>query len=209
MVFMHEPVVAYFDYLCPYAWRGAEVAEWVAEPLGLRFEWRHFSLIQSNRAAAGAGGQVWNGRLDPDDATGGLGLRPFLASCAARRQGPEAFDRYRLALMRARHQGGAPFTEGTLYLVAEDVGLHMARFERDLADPELRTCLAQEHHRAAASDVFGTPTFAFADGAVAYLRVKELPVDQAEAVRLFRAYRDLLHEFPYLETVRRPRPPDN
>lgn len=206
---MRETVVAYFDYLCPYAWRGAEVAEWVAEPLGLRFEWRHFSLIQWNRVEAGIAGQVWNERLDPDDATGGLGLRAFLASCAARQQGPEAFDRYRLALMRARHREGAPFNEATLLAVAEDVGLHVARFERDLADPELRTCLAQEHHRAAALDVFGTPTFAFADGALAYLRVKELPADQAEAVRLFRAYRDLLNEFPYVETVRRPRPPRN
>lgn len=206
---MSETVVAYFDYLCPYAWRGAELAAWVAEPLGLRFEWRHFSVIQWNRAAAGVVGQVWNERLDPDDATGGLGLRAFLASCAARRQGPDAFDHYRLALMRARHQGGAAFTEANLVAVAEDVGLHVARFERDLADPELRTCLAQEHHRAVALDVFGTPTFAFAGGALAYLRVKELPADQHEAVRLFRAYRALLHDFPYLETVRRPRPPRN
>jgi 2-hydroxychromene-2-carboxylate isomerase len=209
MALMQEPVVAYFDYLCPYAWRGAEVAAWVAEPLGLRFEWRHFSLVQWNRAAAGLSGQVWNERLDPEDGTGGRGLRAFLASCAARQQGPEAFDRYRLALMRARHRDGAPFTEATLFAVAEATDLHLARFERDLADPELRTCLAQEHHRAAVADVFGTPTFAFADGAVAYLRVKELPVDQAEAVRLFCAYRELLREFPYLETVRRPRPPRN
>lgn len=209
MALMRETVVAYFDYLCPYAWRGAELAEMVAEPLGLRFEWRHFSLIQANRVAAGVHGQVWNERIDPDDASGGLGLRAFLASCAARHQGPDAFDRYRLALLRARHQGGAPFTEATLRDVAVEVGLYLARFERDLADPELRTCLAQEHCRAAALDVVGTPTFAFADGALADLRVKALPVDPDEAVRLFCAYRDLLHEFPYLETVRRPRPPRN
>ena len=206
---MRETVVAYFDYLCPYAWRGAEVAEWVAEPLGLRFEWRHFSLIQWNRVAAGIAGQVWNERIDPLDATGGLGLRAFLGSCAARLQGPEAFDRYRIALMRARHRDGAPFDEATLLRVAEEVGLQLPRFERDLADPELRTCLAQEHHRAAELDVFGTPTFAFVDGGLAYFRVKELPADQAEAVRLFRAYRELLHDFPYLETVRRPRPLHN
>jgi predicted DsbA family dithiol-disulfide isomerase len=206
---MPETVAVYFDYLCPYAWRGAEVAEMVAGALGLRFEWHHFSLIQSDREAAGQGGELWNERLEPDDATGGFGLRPFLASCAARRQGPEAFDRFRLGLMRARHRDGAPFTEATLFAVAERAELHLARFERDLADPELRTCLAQEHHRAAARDVFGTPTFAFPDGSLAYLRVRELPFDGDEAVRLFRAYRELLEAFPYLETVRRPRPKRN
>lgn len=34
---MPKNVIAYFDYLCPFAWRGAEVAQQVAEPLGLTF----------------------------------------------------------------------------------------------------------------------------------------------------------------------------
>lgn len=209
MSLMPEAVAVYFDYLCPYSWRAAEVAEQVAGPLGLRFEWRHFSLVQSHRAESGAAPQVWNERLDPDDPMGAWGLRAFLASCAARRQGPEAFDRFRLALQRARHRDGAPLVEATVFAAAEGAGLQLARFERDLADPELRTCVAQEHHRAADADVFGTPTFAFADGATAYLRLRELPRDADESVRLFRAYRELLEEFPYLETVRRPRPKRN
>ncbi len=208
MALMREPVVVYFDYLCPYAWRGAEVADQVADALDLRFEWRHFSLFQANYPVR-EGWQLWNERLEPDDPMGARGLRPFLASCAARRQGPEAFDRFRLRLMRARHLEGAPFTLGTILGVAEDVGLHLARFERDLSDPELRTCLAQEHFGASAFDVFGTPTFLFGDGSVAYLRVRDLPVDVPEAVRLFRAYRGLLEEFPYVEMVGRPRPKRN
>jgi len=208
MARMTETVVAYLDYLCPYAWRGAEVAAMVARPLGLRFEWRHFSVIQSDHPP-GDGWQLWNAAIDDDDPLGGRGLAPFLAGCAARRQGPEAFDRFHLALLRARHVEGLPLTRATNLRVAEGSGLQLARFERDLADPELRTCLAQEHHQAVARDVFGTPTFAFADGHVAYLRVRHLPADAGEAVRLFGAFRDLLSRFPDLETVRRPRPPRN
>lgn len=208
MTLMPETVVVYFDYLCPYAWRGAEVAEQVADALDLRFEWQHFSIFQASHAPHD-GWQLWNERLEADDPMGARGLRPFLASCAARRQGPEAFDRFRLGLMRARYRDGAPFTSTTIFAVAEGAALQLARFERDLSDPELRTCLAQEHYRASGLDVVGTPTFVFGDGAIGHLRVRELPRDGTEAVRLFRAYRALLEEFPYLENVGRPRPKRN
>jgi len=208
MARMAERVVAYFDYLCPYAWRGAEVALLVAEPMGLEFEWRHFSLVQSNHDG-NDGWQLWNAAIDDGDGTGARGLQAFLASCAARRQGPEAFDLFRLGLLRARHLERRSLNRATSLQVAEEAGLRLARFETDLTDPELRTCLAQEHHRAAGADVFGTPTFAFPDGHLAYFRVRDLPRDEAEAVRLFGAFRELLRGFPYLETVRRPRPKRN
>ena len=208
MARMAETVVAYFDYLCPFAWRGAEVADMVAGPLGLTFEWRHFSVYQSDHGA-GTAWQLWNAPIDHDDPMGSRGLQPFLASCAARRQGPEGFDRFRLGLLRARHAEGRPLHLTTSLQVAEAAGLRLARFEADLADPELRTCLAQEHHQGAVRDVFGTPTFAFVSGHLAYFRVRELPVDEGEAVRLFGSFRDLLERYPYLETVRRPRPRRN
>ena len=202
---MAEPVVAYVDYLCPYAWHGAEVARWVAAPLGLRFEWHFFSLVQS-RQGGRDGRQLWDAPIDPDDPLGAMGLTPFLAGCAARRQGPEAFDRFHLDLLRARHRDGAPFTVATTLQVAEASGLHVPRFERDLADPELRTCLAQDHHQSLAHEVFDTPAFAFAGAPPAHFRLRALPADASEAVRLVSAFRDLLSLYPDLETVRRPAP---
>ena len=84
--------------------------------------------------------------------------------------------------------------------------LDLARFESDLDDPELRTQLAQEHHQAGQLHVFGTPTFRFMDsGDTAYLRIRELPRDPALMVDLFERYRSLLTDYPYLETVKRPR----
>lgn len=203
---MPETVGVYFDYLCPFAWRGAELAAIVAEERGIRFEWHHFSLYQSNQPEQG---QVWNERIDPEDPAGTRGLLPFLASCAARRQGPELHDAFRLALMRARHRDHRPFTLDTIMAAAECSGLHLPRFESDLADPECRTLLAQEHHRAASLNVFGTPTFEFEGGHLAYFRLRELPQGREEALRLFSDYRRMLEEYPYLETVKRPRAPGN
>lgn len=204
---MPETVRVYFDYLCPYAWRGAEVADAVSRAREVSFEWQHFSLLQAKRPDNGW--QLWNERLDPDDEYGSNGLLPFLASCAVRRQGAEIHGAFLLSLLRARHRDHRPFTRATIFEVGEEVGVHMPCFESDLADPECRTNLAHEHHRAAAMDVFGTPTFQFPTGHLAYLRLRELPSDSAEALRLFDDYRQLLESFPYLETVRRPRPKGN
>lgn len=204
-----ETVTVFFDYLCPYAWRSAELAGRVAQPLDLRFEWRHFSLYQA-RHAGRDGWQLWNDRIDPSDDTGGKGLLPFLASVAASRQkSGEGFDRFRLALMRLRHRHHMPYRRATMLAAAETAGLHLACFERDLDDPEARTALARDHHRAAALDVTGSPTVRFASGHSAHLRLKEIPNDPVEAVDLFRGIRSMLERHPYLETLERPRVPCN
>lgn len=201
---MRSHVIVYFDYLCPYAWRGAELAELVTGHTDFTFEWRLFSLVQSNSTDPGF--QIWNEPLDSADPSGSRGLLPFLASLAARRQGREAEDSFRLALQRARFQEHGTYGLDGIMEAAAAGGLDLPRFRNDLDDPELRTQLAQEHHEAACGNVFGTPTFRFTDtGDTAYLRLRELPRDAAEAVELFERYRSLLSDYPYLETVKRPR----
>lgn len=201
---MPEVVTVYYDYVCPFAWRGAELAEQVSPALGLTFTWRHFSLYQNNYEGAD-GWQLWNQKLSFGDHGGDKGLLPFLASCAARRQGLEKHACFRLETMRARHRDHRPLNLQTLNEVAERVGLDMTRFESDLLNPECRTVLAHEHHFAVSQNVFGTPTFSFEDGHTAYFRLKELPRGPDEAVELFLCYRRLLERYPYVETIKRPR----
>lgn len=203
-----EVVTVFFDFLCPYAWRAAELAEIVGAKLGTRFRWSHFSLYQANHDADD-GWQLWNEPLKETSNSGGRGLLPFLASTAAQRQGQEAHDAFRLQLLRLRHVEHLPFHLSTVRDAAKAAGLHLAAFERDLADPEMRTELARAHHRAAAERVVATPTLRFANGDMAYLRIKEVPGDADEAVRLFEGVRDLLAQHPYLETLRRPRTAGN
>jgi predicted DsbA family dithiol-disulfide isomerase len=204
---MSEVVTVYYDYVCPFAWRGAELAELVGPSLGLSFTWRHFSLYQNNYQGRD-GWQLWNQKLS-FDGSGDQGLLPFLASCAARLQGKEKHDSFRLGLMRARHRDHKPFTLRTVREVAEEAGLELSQFESDFANPERRTVLAQEHYQAVTRDIFGTPTFAFENGHTAYFRLREYPCTPAEAVELFSFYRRWLEDFPYVETVKRPRPKGN
>jgi predicted DsbA family dithiol-disulfide isomerase len=204
---MSETVITYFDYLCPFAWRGAEVAEQVAEPLGLQFKWQHFSLYQSN--SKNNGWQLWNETIDPNDESGTKGLLPFLASCSARRQGRDLYNAFRLAVLRARHRDCSPLTLETLTTIAQQTGLNMTEFEKELNNPEVRTRIAQEHHNAKALGVFGTPTFHFENSHLAYFRIAQLPQTPEEAVELFSDYRRLLETYPYLETIKRPRPERN
>lgn len=199
-----ELVIVYFDYLCPFAWRASELAEMIAEPLGLVFEWRHFSLYQNNYCG-GDGWQLWNDRLDEQSENGNKGLLPFLASCAARKQGKPLHNAFRHALLRARHRDHRPYGRDTVLEVAYSAGLELPRFLSDLADPEARTVLAHEHYRAKALDIFGTPTFQFASGHIAYFRFTLLPRTPEEGVRLFSDYRRFLESYPYVETVKRPR----
>lgn len=204
---MPERVTVYFDYVCPYSWRAAELFALVSAPLGLEVRWEHFSIYQSEyarRTGRPSGWQLWNEPLDRSDKTGSKGLLPFLASLAARAQGPEAHDAFRLELQRANHARYQPYDVQTVTDVARTVGLDMAQFRHELANPEARTVLAQEHMRAAAHDVFDTPTVVFPGGQAAHLRLKDIPRGLDEGAALFNDVRRMLETYPYLQTVRRP-----
>jgi predicted DsbA family dithiol-disulfide isomerase len=196
-------VDVYFDYLCPYAFRAAEVVAHVAAAERIAFAWHHFSIFQA--ASSGAACHVWNERLDLGDERGCRGLLPFLASLAARRQGSTAFERFRTALLRARHRDGLPLDWATMLHTAEAVGLHLPTFRNDVEDPEARTALAREHCDGAQRDVRATPTLVFPDGGAVCLRLGDLPRDAREALDLFHGLHDLLVQHPYLESVARPR----
>ncbi|HLV12071.1 MAG TPA: DsbA family protein [Trueperaceae bacterium] len=190
---MSERVVVYFDYLCPYSWRLAELIALAGATV--QAEWRHVSAYQLEhdlRRRLGASleaerWQLWNLPLDPRDGSGCKGLLPFLASVAARVQGPAAHDRFRLALLRAVHLEGRPLDRETVGDVARLAGLHVPRFWRDLDNPENRTALAHEHMRAVAAEVTSTPSVVFPGSHVAHVRFKRVPTTTPEALGMVAA----------------------
>ena len=185
---MSERAVVYFDYLCPYSWRLAELI--ALSGASQHVEWRHVSVYQLDhdtrwrleKSAERFQWQIWNIPLDPQDGSGCKGLLPFLASVAARAQGPAAYDRFRLGLLRAAHLEGRPLDRETAGDVARLAGLHMPRFWRDLDNPENRTKLAQEHMLAVAAEVTSTPSVVFPGSHVAHVRFKSLPAATPEAL---------------------------
>lgn len=207
---MPERVTVFYDYMCPFCWRAAEVFELAAGPLDLDVTWQHFSIYQLNYDLNAPGTwQLWNERLDHSDDNGCKGLLPFMASQAARQQGRKAHDAFRLELQRAVHRDYRQMNLATILDVVEGVGLQRERFNDDLANPENRTTLAQEHAKAASHDLFGTPTVVFQGSGAAYFRLSELPRSQSEAVDLVNHTKLMLERYPYLQTLRRPRAKGN
>jgi len=165
---MAEPTV-YIDFLCPWAYRGAMWLADVEKAGRIRPQFRFFSLSQNHDARQGsAEPPIWE--RDPL----AKGLPAFLAATAARAQGAQAGDRFRLALQRARHEDHLPVDDhATFRLVAEQTELDVARFERGGATRGLRSSdagvarraqLLPEDHRPHSGGPGGRPLRRHRDG---------------------------------------------
>lgn len=135
-------------------------------------------------------------------------LLAFSAGEAARRQGNEAFKRFHLALLRARHEDGLALTEPeTIRSVAVTAELDVARLEHDMQDATILDALARDHEEGVALGVFGTPTLFFEEGGSAFLKMRPGPPPD-EAIDVFTSLRTLAATRPYIAEIKRPSPPE-
>ena len=128
---------------------------------------------------------------------------------AAKRQGAEAFDRFHLALLRAKHETNQDHGKPkVLQSVAASVGLDTDRFDRDRADRSLLSQIGADyeegrtHHGA-----FGTPTLVFPGGAAVYLKMRP-PAPPDESVAIFDDLRRMTIHRPYIAEIKRPVKPE-
>jgi predicted DsbA family dithiol-disulfide isomerase len=192
----------FFDYLCPFVYRVAGMLDVVrssgARPIVLR--WRYFSLTQVN--SKDDGWTLWNA---PASETV-RGRLAFKAAEAARRQG--RFDDLHMPLLQARHRERLDLDDETVIeRVASDVGLDLQRFAADMRAPDILDAVARDHGEAVAEHgIFGTPTFLFADGAAAYVRLAG-PVEDGGAVEVFDRLVSIAAGEPRILEIKRPRRP--
>jgi predicted DsbA family dithiol-disulfide isomerase len=191
-----EPAV-YIDFLCPWAFRGAMWLAEVEQAGRIRPQYRFFSLSQNHDAREGRGlPPVW--QRNPR----AKGLPAFLAATAARAQGPEAGDRFRAALQRARHEAHLAVDEfATHRRAAETAGLEVARWEEDLRRADFKT-LEDEHNEAVRRGVFGVPTLVWPEGRSYYLKITEL-IPKERAVALYDAI-ETVHRFGEVIEIKTP-----
>lgn len=195
----------YFDFLCPYAWRGVELAA-ALRAGGERFRLRHYSLVEGNHPE-NATELAW--RLTEQPGREGTphqqgSLRAFVASHAAAAQGEEGHWAFTLALYRAVHGDKQPLEDATIMAAAETAGLDLAAFERALADDAARRSeLRAELDAAREVGVFGTPTFVLPTGEAAYYRFETLTRDPATAREWWTLYRTVLTSEAEIGTIKR------
>ena len=191
----------YFDYLCPYVYRLAELLDAVrASGRDLDVGWRYFSLTQVN--SKDDGWTVW-GASASDAVRGRLA---FKAAEAARRQ--ERFADLHPALLDARHRDYLDLDDvDVVARVAESAGLDLERFRADMADQSILDGLARDHrHGVNELGVFGTPTLVFADGTAAYVRLRERVSDDG-ALDVFDRLVAVAGAEPRILEIKRPRRP--
>lgn len=191
-----EPTV-YIDFLCPWAYRGSMWLAEVEKAGRIRPRFQYFSLSQNQKAREGSPNPpVWE--RDPQ----AKGVPAFLAATAARSQGAELGDRFRLALQRARHEDHLPLDQhATHRMVAERAGLDVARWEEDLRATDFRT-LAEEHAEAVRRGVFGVPTLVWPEGRSYYLKITDL-IPSERAIPLYDAI-ETVHRFGEVIEIKTP-----
>ena len=170
----------------------------------LEINWRNFSLEQVN-SKEGPDWKVWE---QPDEHQART-LLASMAAEAARRQSQDAFDKFHLALLTARHgaKERIPLNEeDALAKVAEEAGLDVGQFREDLKDRELLQIVARDHTEAVEQHgVFGTPTFLWEDGSAVYLKTFIPP--EEDSVEFFEHFVGMMSGRSYVGEVKRPQPP--
>lgn len=208
---VNTPVTeVYFDFLCPYAWRGVEMAAVLREQ-GESFRLRFFSLVEGNHPE-NAKELAWKLTDQPADAEGGEGymsfqkpsFQAFLAAQAAYRQGEEKAWAFTLALYRLHHEGKRKLDEETFGQAAREAGLDLTQWEKDRQDDAgLRAALRQDFDEAREIGVFGTPTFVLPGGEAAYYRFENLTRDPERASQRWTLYQSVLHSDAGIATIKR------
>ncbi len=196
----------FYDYNCPFVYRASQLIEMVRDSAerDIKVSWRYFSLSQVNHRSEPPddGWTVW-GAADSESVRGRLA---FKAAEAAVRQG--GFEAFHPALLKARHHDRLDIDNRQVVdRVADESGLDLDRFRRDLEDPVILAPLARDHE--AGRDrygVFGTPTFVFPGGAAAYIRLANAPMNE-DAVRVFDQIVAVTRNEPVLLEIKRPVPP--
>jgi predicted DsbA family dithiol-disulfide isomerase len=198
-------VEVFYDYGCPYVHAAAVWIDRVKAALGdsLQVTWRYFPLEQVN-SVEGPEWKLWEQPADYKS----RGRGAFHGAIAARCQGEEAFERFHLALLNAKHVDGKEHSRReTLLEAAEAANLDLARFERDLDDSSLLAKIGPDYEEAREKyGVFGTPTFVFEDGSSAYIKMRPAASSE-DAVKVFEEFVQTVQGRPYIAEIKRPTKP--
>lgn len=196
----------FYDVVCPYVWRAAHWLDRLQRRgVDLEVVWRPFSLAQVNNREEGW--VVWKLPIEEPESWGSRrtrGLRGAWATLAAARQGREAHDRYLLALLDAVHEDRLSLDDdGATRHAAERADIELSRWERESRDPSLLDEIAASHASAREREIFGTPTFVFPDGALAYLKLSDIP-EGDDVLRYWESFSAVSYGQPLVLEIKRP-----
>jgi hypothetical protein len=196
----------FYDFRCPFVYNATMWLEKVKTVGGKipEIDWQPFSLAQIN-SDKGEGFKYWEqpGALDGSDHT----LLAHRAGLAAKRQSKEAFDAFRVSILKARHEDKKDLMDpSVIEESAAKAGLDLGRFREDLADPDLLREIGESHTRAVEEyGAFGVPTYVFPNGNSAFVKMFIPPDDQAGEV--YDTLVKMMNDIKHVGEIKRPQPP--
>ena len=195
----------YSDYTCPTSWAAVRLFDRVQEELGDRLQvtYRAFPLEQVNQHDPER--KVWEYPNDGKSST----MRAFQAAHAAMKQGDEAFRKMNNGLHVRRHVDGRNLAgQRVLEKTAEEAGLDMEQFRKDLESDEVFNIVRDDYTRGRELGVFGTPTIVFDNGLGAYLKFTWDETTEG-ALEFFYNFVDVVRDRPNVLEIKRPTPPQD
>jgi hypothetical protein len=167
----------------------------------LEINWRSFALEQVN-SKEGDDWKAW----EQDSSYLSRGLWPLRGGIAARSLGTEAHNDYMEKILHAKHVDREDVrTREAVLEIAKAANLNIEKFTTVLDDPETLASIGVDHEEALTHGVFGTPTFVFADGTSAFLKMFTPPED--ESMSAFRDFMGIASARKYFGELKRPQPP--
>jgi 2-hydroxychromene-2-carboxylate isomerase len=189
----------HFDLMCPFAYQTSVWMREVRDQLGLRVNWRFFSLEEINRQA---------GKKHPWEREWSYGWSMMRVGALLRRTSMEDLDRWYARAGAALHvESRKPHEpEVARHLLAE-LGMDPGLVDQAINDPSTHDEVKADHDRVVAAGGYGVPTLFIGEDCLFGPVLLDPPTGPA-ALRLWQAVTAWL-EFPHLFELQRPKNADH
>jgi len=197
-----EPIVFYFDPMCPYAYQTSVWIRDVRTRVPLDIEWKFFSLEEVNLVA---------GKRHPCERPWSYGFGQMRVGVLIRRElGNDGVDRWYETIGRAFfYDGTKTHVPETHARVIEAAGFDPSLVERAIADDTTLDQARSEHEDAVTRyGAHGVPTIVFESGYAVYGPVV-VPAPQGEDADALWELTRGMQRFPNLYELRHPKTMDD
>jgi 2-hydroxychromene-2-carboxylate isomerase len=192
---MVDAVDFHFDPMCPFAYQTSVWIRDVREQIGLRVNWRFFSLEEINRV---------EGKKHPWERDWSYGWSLMRIGALLRRTDMALLDRWYAAIGRELHTlGGKPHDPEIARKLLGDIGVDAAVLDAALQDPTTHDDVRADHLRVVEASGYGVPTL-FLAGQCLFGPVLVDPPTGADALKLWDVVRGMA-ELPHVYELQRPK----
>jgi predicted DsbA family dithiol-disulfide isomerase len=170
----------------------------------MNITWKNFPLEQVN-SKEGEDWKLW----EQPESYASRGLLALRAGEAAKKQGMDAFNKFHVTLLNARHVDRKAIDNMDILVdAATKAGLDVDRFKEDIKDPEALKTIAADYEEAKSKHgVFGVPTIVSEDGNAAFVKMMPPPASD-KALEVFEGVFDVVSTKPDVLEIKRPEPPE-